>query len=128
MTELECVFCGHVARASFEPAAYWLLAEHLVQRHRGVEVHGGKSPLQWNSVFPGNYYDDPEQCVRCWCGLSRNHEQTAPLFVEDTRRVWTPHSARKHSGFSMHLAKRGGLAAHVLELALGAERKKRRKR
>lgn len=89
----ECLFCDRTF-----PCTQGLV-EHLVAAHRGVFITGGDRFIVGNRG---------KRTVRCWCGARFSYAGVPT----NALLAYTP------SHFAGHLDRRGGLAAHVLELGL----------
>lgn len=74
-------------------STYYELAKHLMRNHHGSTVAGGKTPLGANEAT--NQIGWP----KCWCGAY----------------CWNL------TEFGEHLQNRGGLEAHILEIALAED-------
>lgn len=92
----DCCLCGRAFTTWYE------LAYHLVHEHLGVVVAGGKR-FGWAR---------DRRAVRCWCGGYFQHRNVAPLWRESDNAA---------SAFAAHLERKGGLAAHILEITMKPE-------
>lgn len=92
---VSCLFCDETF------ANVQMLADHLLQRHAEAVSVGG------------HLLDRTANMVGCFCG-SWFRDKARPL--EQSWEMWP--LDENTPTFAEHLAERGGLAAHVLEIAM----------
>lgn len=86
-----CFFCGR------DLQTYAKLAAHLLEKHTGQRIQGGQNPLADAPITGSKHH----LCM-CWCGRLVSKQGRGPYLA-----------------LSQHLKNRGGLDAHLLEIALG---------